>query len=74
MSTSRNIIRKYLVPGKLGISKATFHLWLNPKSPYFKPTLPKEICLGGNSKGFWEFELDAWLDARMSERNKQEAA
>ena len=74
MATIRNIIRKYRVPQKLGISRATLDLWLNPKSRYFDPTLPSQISLGKNSAGFLEQDLDAWLDARMSERNKQERA
>jgi predicted DNA-binding transcriptional regulator AlpA len=70
MTYTRRVIRKYLVPKKLGISSASLALWLNPASKYYKPSLPGEITLGVNSKGFYEDELDAWLESHTLQSRK----
>ena len=67
MTVSRSIIRKYKVPQKLGISRATLDLWLNPSSRYFNPLLPSEISLSPSAKGFFEDELDAFLESHKKE-------
>lgn len=64
MTITRKIIRKYLAPQKLGISRSTLALWLDPKSKYFDATLPGQIPLGSNSTGFFESDLDDWLESR----------
>ena len=63
MFTPRNVIRKYKVPEKFGISKATLALWLNPDSKYYKPDMPVEIVLGSNSKGFFLDELEVFMES-----------
>lgn len=65
MAITRKVIRKYLAHKKLGIGRATLALWLNPKSKYFDPTLPGQVSLGKNSIGFFEEDLDKWLESRV---------
>lgn len=69
MSIARKIIRKYLAPKKLGIGRSTLALWLDPKSKYFDATLPSQIRLGNNSTGFFESDLDDWLESRAEQRH-----
>lgn len=64
MAVSRNVIRKYKVPQKLGISRATLALWQNKDSRYFQPLFPAEISLSESVKVFFEDELDAFLESR----------
>lgn len=74
MEIPRKVIRKYLAHKKLGIGRSTLALWLNPKSRYFDPTLPTQIFLGKNSAGFFEEDLDNWLESRMLYRSSKDAA
>lgn len=64
MKSKRTVIRKFKVPEKLGISRATLDLWLNPKSRYYDKSLPQQISLSASAKGFFEDELDDWLESR----------
>lgn len=65
MEPTRKVIRKYLAHKKLGIGRSTLALWLNPKSKYFDPTLPAQVSLGKNSTGFFDQDLDKWLESRV---------
>jgi prophage regulatory protein len=65
MEPTRKVIRKYLAHKKLGIGRSTLALWLNPKSKYFDPTLPAQVSLGKNSTGFFDQDLDKWLESRI---------
>lgn len=68
MSVSRNLIRKYRVPKKLGIASSTFALWTNPNSKYFYDDFPTEIRLGNGVVAFDLNELDAWIESRMKKK------
>ena len=59
-----NIIRVKFSPGYIGVARATYHNFRNPKSKYFKKDFPALIVLGDNSKGHKKDELDAWLESR----------
>lgn len=51
---------------KLGIARSTIYDWLNPKSPRYDATFPKQRRLGQQSVGWMEAELDQWLLQRDS--------
>jgi len=67
---SRNIIRFGRDQGKSGIERktglSTSHICdiTNPKSPRFDPTFPKRLALSSRLVGFFEDEVDEWLDHR----------
>ena len=56
------ILRMPAVVRKLGIARATIYDWLNPKSPRYDATFPKQHRLGMQSVGWVESELDKWIE------------
>jgi prophage regulatory protein len=58
------ILRMRAVVAKLGIARSTIYDWLNPKSPRYDATFPKQRRLGQQSVGWLEAELDQWLQER----------
>ncbi|SFU19099.1 transcriptional regulator, AlpA family [Kosakonia arachidis] len=55
------ILRIREVVNKLGIARSTIYDWINPKSPRYDATFPKQRRLGMQSVGWLESELDEWL-------------
>lgn len=60
------ILRVKQLQLRLGAARATIYDWLNPKSPRYDPTFPKQIRLSRNSVGWLEHEVNAWLLARIA--------
>jgi prophage regulatory protein len=58
------ILRMRAVTAKLGIARSTIYDWLDPKSPRYDATFPKQRRLGQQSVGWVEGELDQWLMER----------
>lgn len=58
---SLKILRLPAVVKKIGMARATIYDWINPKSPRYDPTFPRQILLGKKSVGWLESELDQWL-------------
>ncbi|WP_330985154.1 MULTISPECIES: helix-turn-helix transcriptional regulator [Enterobacterales] len=54
------------VAKKVGISRSTIFDWLNPTSPRYDVTFPKQVRLseGGNSVRWYLHEIEEWLKAR----------
>ena len=61
---SPRILRLKDVMKKMGISRSTIYDWLNPKSPRYDGTFPKQKRLGRQSVGWLESDLDKWLSPR----------
>lgn len=55
------ILRIRQVVSKLSVSRSTIYDWLDPKSPRYDATFPKQRRLGTQSVGWLESELDDWL-------------
>ena len=45
-------------------SRAHIYNKLNPKSKYYDPSFPTPIKLGERSIGFYEHEIQAWIESR----------
>lgn len=62
------IIRLSQLTQMLSISRSCVYDWLNPRSPRYDPSFPKQVRLTGrNSGGAVGWRLDsvmAWLDSR----------
>jgi len=61
------IIRKPELLSRIALSDAT--IWRMERDGRF----PKRIQLGGNSTGWIESEIDAWLDGRMADRKEKKS-
>ena len=65
--TDRRIIRKPSLFSRIGLSDVT--IWREEKAGRF----PRRIKLGGNSVGWFEDEIDAWLEQKSGERYPEAA-
>ena len=46
----------------LGVSKSTFYSWQDKNSVYYKPNFPKKVSLGANSVGYFESDVNLYLN------------
>lgn len=58
----RRILRKPEVLGRVGVSDVSIWRW--ERAGQF----PRRVSLGGNSVGWFEDEIEAWMDDRAAER------
>lgn len=68
---SPRILRRPMVEDKTGLSRTAIYSRINPKDPYYDPSFPKPIPLGGGKNppvGWLESELDAWIEAQSVKR------
>lgn len=59
------ILRLALVLKKLGIARSTLYDWLNPKSPRYDDTFPKQFKIGARAVGWLEEEVDQWIALKI---------
>ncbi|MGU2655786.1 helix-turn-helix transcriptional regulator [Pseudomonas aeruginosa] len=68
MTTETSVILYMLtlhqVMQRTGLSRSAIYYRLNPASPYYDPTFPRQIRLGrgSNSVRFSSVELDIWIE------------
>lgn len=55
---------------KLGLSRTGIYDRLDPRSPRHDPTFPRPVKLGARAVAFSERELNAWVAARIAERDR----
>ncbi|UTH72512.1 AlpA family transcriptional regulator [Chromobacterium sp. IIBBL 290-4] len=62
------LIRRKQLEQRLNVSRQWIYDRLNPKSPRYDPTFPKQIQLGARAGavGWLEHEIDAWLESRIA--------
>ncbi len=60
------ILRLPTVIERIGIGRSTIYDWINPTSPRYDPTFPKQKKLGKQSVGWIESEINDWLLQRES--------
>lgn len=59
------ILRPKQAARHVGIAPSTLYRWANDPTMQF----PQSVRLGANSSGWLQHELDAWLAARVAERD-----
>ena len=61
--TKLRILRRHEVVSRTGLAISTIYDKLNPRSPRYDPTFPKQKRLGLNSKavGWLESDINLWL-------------
>ena len=55
------ILRMPALTNKLGIARSTIYDWINPASPRYDETFPRQLHLGSQSVGWLESDIDHWL-------------
>ncbi|WP_329740740.1 AlpA family phage regulatory protein [Dyella sp. A6] len=62
------IIRRPQLRTMVGLSDSSINNRENPRSPWFDPTFPKRVSLGGLARrsavGWLESEVIAWIEQR----------
>jgi len=61
----QSILRRPAVESTTGLSRSAIYDRINPNSPYYDPTFPTPIRLGGNSVGWLESEISDWINSRI---------
>jgi Predicted transcriptional regulator len=61
------IIPVRVAAARLNKGRSTLYTWIDEKSPYYKPDLPKLVRLG-SSVGFIEHEIDDYIRGLMQVR------
>lgn len=65
------ILRLRQVTEKIGLGRSAIYDRLDARSPRHDPTFPRPVTLGGGRAiGFVKSEVDDWLVAQISNRNK----
>jgi len=64
------ILRITQVQARIGLSRSSIYLRLDPKSPFYDDTFPKPVRLGVNSRGFIQSEVDAWIESLILARDE----
>ncbi|CAI1153333.1 MULTISPECIES: helix-turn-helix transcriptional regulator [Enterobacterales] len=64
ITSNVKILRLSSIVTKTGIARSTIYDWLNPKSPRYDSSFPKQRKLGRQSVGWLESEIDAWINQR----------
>lgn len=62
--TGITTLRLSQVVARTGLSKSNIYERLNPKSPRYDPTFPRQFKLGISAVGWIESEIEAWLVSR----------
>ena len=63
-TATQRIIRLPETINRTGKKRSTIYDTLNPKSPRYDETFPKPVKLGARSIGFYESEVQAWIESR----------
>ena len=61
---AKRVIRLPETKAQTGLSRSTIYDKLNPKSPRYDATFAKPIKLGARAIGFYEAEVQAWINSR----------
>lgn len=64
MAEKIEILRKTDARKITGLGKSQFDEKQNPKSPYYDPTFPVGLALGGRAVGYYRHEIEAWIESR----------
>lgn len=55
---------------RIPVSRSTWYLWGNPKSPYYDPALPKPVRLSKTPNGavaWLESDIEAWIKNKRAQ-------
>lgn len=65
-STPTRVLRMPELRERLGISRSSIYLKLNPRSKYFDPQFPDPIPLGLASVGWRDGDVQRWIDLQTA--------
>jgi prophage regulatory protein len=65
-----SILRRRDLESRLRLSRSTIYDKINPNSPRYDETFPKQIKLGGAAVGWIAHEVDQWLVRQVEASRK----
>ena len=65
---NERILRIKEVLDIFGVSKSTIYAWQDKNSAYYKPDFPKKIYLGARTVGYFESDVNLYLNSIKSNR------
>ncbi len=66
------ILRRPQLCQRIGFSPSQVYAMLDPKSPSYDPSFPRQIRLGAAAVGWLEHEVQAWLESRVNASRSEE--
>jgi len=63
-TATQRIIKLPELSNQAGVPRSTVYDKLNKKSPRYDATFPRPIKLGARAIGFYESEVQAWIESR----------
>ena len=53
------------VTDKIGVARSTIYDWMNEGSTRYDASFPKPVRLGSKSIGWFESDLNRWLESKL---------
>lgn len=66
-SNTNVFLRLPALKQKIGLSKSAIYQKNDPDSPYFDPTFPKPVKLGGRAVAWSSDAVNGWMESKMEE-------
>ena len=63
------ILRLKQLEQRVGLKKSSIYEKMNPKSDRYDPTFPIMVSLGERSVGWYQHEVEAWLESLQRKNN-----
>jgi prophage regulatory protein len=64
-SNTKVFLRLPAVKQKISLSKSAIYQKNDPNSPYFDPTFPKPVKLGGRAVAWSSDAINAWMESKL---------
>ena len=65
MTESIRVLRMKAVTDKIGVARSTIYDWMNEGSTRYDASFPKPVRLGSKSIGWFESDLNRWLESKL---------
>jgi len=69
--SNTTILRLPEVLKRTGISRAAAFQKLDPSSPYYDSSFPKQVKLGARSVGWSSEKIQIWIDSKLNQESFQ---
>lgn len=66
------VLKDRAVAQKLGMCRSSIWAKNNPNSASYDPSFPQRVITGSRSVGWFEHEIDQWLEKQASDRKPQQ--
>lgn len=68
IQSNTTMLRLRDLEARLGLKRSTIYDRLNPKSPNYDASFPKQVLMGGRSVAWVDAEVEHWIQSKISAR------